>query len=303
MRRFRGILFVASSAILYGVQPTFVTLSYLHGGNSFSVTFLMVLGASVALGFMVLAGHQPFRISRSIFVKLLILNTFGNCSTSLLLYYSYTRIPSGLAVSLHYLYPIVVAILLAVFFHERLTLRKIIALLIAVVGIAMISGIHQNGVDSIDPIGVTAALISSICWGFYIVYIEKSGIATHDSRLMNFYMALFSIPICAAAVLLTGSVQPITFPMGWIGVAGACLIGRVLAGPLFQKGIHGTGPLMAGVLATLEPITAMLLSIVLSEEVMTPNKLIGSSLVIVAACLMTLQKDSPYPQRGIDAER
>lgn len=282
----KPILCVAFSAVCYGMQPSLISLVYANGGNSFSTAFgLCALGA-VLLGLVVCRQKKSLRISGKLFVKLLILDTFGGTATSLLLYYSYARISSGLSTTLHYVYPIVVALLLAIFCHEKLTLRKGMALGMAVCGIVLISGIES---DSMDFIGVAAAVASGCCWGFYIVYMDKSGIAAQDSYVMSFYLALISVPECGLAALLTHSCQPLAFPKGWLYLLAVAIISRLLAGPLFQKGISGTGSMIAGVLSTLEPITAMLLSLALTGERLTLGKWMGAVLVLGGACLIALQ--------------
>lgn len=283
MDKFRSAGSVILSAILYGCQPVILKLVYTYGGNGVSASFYMSLFGCVLLCSIMLVKRIPFHLSRDVAKKVLILATLGSSMTNMLLYYSYTRIPAGLATPLHYIYPIVVTLISIIFFHEKLTWPRIAALALTIAGVVLIS--NSNSASG-DAAGITAALLSGCCWAFYIVYLEKSGLAKENGIYIGFYLALFSTPVCGLIALLTGNLHPLNHPMGWGLIILVAIIGRVLAGPLFQRGIEGTGSVIAGLLSTLEPITSIILSRIVLHESLTVPKIAGICLVLLGVVVV-----------------
>ena len=200
------------------------------------------------------------------------------------------RIPPGVAASLHYVYPVIIAIMLRVFFNEKAGIGVIFSVVLSVAGIAMISGYTSAGKTDADLIGIFAAIVSGVCWAFYIVYMEKSGASSYDSRVINFYLCLITIPESLILALACRKMDIIKSPVGWLLIILLVIVGRILAGPLLQKGIHGAGAMVSGVLETLEPVTALILSILLGHDTLTASKIVGSLLVIGASLLITVQE-------------
>ena len=290
MPKRKSILCVASAATLYGLEPALISGVYANGGNSYMTTMFLALGGVLILGVILIIQKADFRISRALFQKLIIEAAIGACATCLLLYYSYTRIPSGIAATLHYIYPMFIAVFLVAVYHEKLTKRAALAVLLTVTGIALISGFRTADRTNLDLIGIIAALCSGACWGFYIVYMDKSGISEHDPRLMNFYIYVITVPVSGLAALLTGNFSLHHEPAGWLYLLVAIILSRVIAGPLLLKGIAGAGAMVSGVLETLEPITAMVMGILFLNDRFTADSLVGAALVLGAAVLIATQK-------------
>lgn len=280
------IAMVVLSAILYGSMPIIAKLIYEHGGNNYNVTLYEALFAAVFLAAILKKKHISLRISLDEFKKLAILGAFGSTFTILLLYYSYSLISAGLATTLHYIYPVAVTLMLIVFSREKASLKTMLALGLAVGGIALISG--AGGRTS--AAGVICAVLSGICWAFYIVYLDKSGLTKQNGFLVCFYVSLINIPVCGAAALITGNLKPLDDPFALALIAAAAFIGRVVAGPLFQKGIGRAGSMSSGILSTLEPITSMLLGWIVLREALTAQKTAGAAMVLCGVIVTVLSE-------------
>lgn len=230
---------------------------------------------------------MPF--SRSTFGKLILLAFLGNILTSTLLYYSYSRISASLATTLHYIYPVAITGIMTCFFHEQMTKAKAIALLLSVAGIIMIG----DGIDGWgDLIGMLTALASGVSWAFYIVCLDKSGLAKENQWQVNFYLCCLSILPCAIIAWAAGHLKPLDAPIGWMIVAGVSILSRALAAPLFQRGIARVGATASGMLSTLEPITATFLGWLLLGEHLTQFKLMGILLVLGGIIVVSAEKHS-----------
>lgn len=277
MGKLRAVGYVILSAVLYGCMPVMTKLVYAGGGNSFSVTFYEGFFSLFALLFVMRKSGVSLRVSRTVLKKLVILGVFGSTATVLLLYYSYSRIPAGLSTTLHYIYPVMVTLMLAVRYKEKIGVWSVAALGMAVSGIALISTVSDG---TVDAIGVAAALASGCMWAFYMVYLDKSGLSGENGFVVCFYVAMTNVILCGGGALVTGNLKPLTTPAAWILVIAASIVGRVIAGPLLQLGIAQTGSMVAGILSTLEPITSMLLGWVVLGEAMTAQKTGGVALVL-----------------------
>ena len=276
MKKLRSAGFIIAASFLYGWIPVLTKVIYTSGGNSFNVSFYTALFSVPVLWLMLKWRGIPMKVDRATAKKLLIVGLFGSSATILLLYYSYSRISAGMATTLHFIYPIMVAVILALFYHEKMNMLKILALVLAVSGIAVISGGGAGG----DLLGIVCAVVSGCCWAFYMAYLEKSGLAEMDGCLVCMYMAMVNVVVCGAAAFALGEMQPITTDIAWVLIVVSMIIGRVVAGPVFQVGIRGVGSMVSGILSTLEPITSMVVGWLILDEELTATKIFGAVLVL-----------------------
>ena len=116
----KGYILGAIAAASYGMNPLFALPLYKNGMNPDSVLFFRYLLAIPILAIMVWARGQSFRIQRNQIIPLIVLGLLIALS-SLTLFQSYNYMDAGVASTLLFVYPIIVALIMAVFFKERLS--------------------------------------------------------------------------------------------------------------------------------------------------------------------------------------
>lgn len=128
--KIKGILFTILSAIIFGFTPALANITYKLGNNSLSMTFFRNLLAIPILFFILKHKKISLRTEKKEVKNIFILSLIGVALTTALLYSSYSYIGVGAATTLHFMYPIFVAVTCKLFFKESLGKSKVLALII-----------------------------------------------------------------------------------------------------------------------------------------------------------------------------
>ncbi len=278
----KGRLCLIISAILYGIAPVLASVAYRGGINGITLTFLRSVISIPLLYIIIKADKRSIRLSRENIVRIIILGIFGGVLPILLLYLSYYYIPTGLATTLHFVYPLVIVLSSAALYHEKLSRVTLSSVMFVTVGIFMFSDISRIS----SKLGIILAILSGIFYSFYVMYIDKTGLDNMDYVVLTFYMMV----IMSASILIFGiAVHGISFdinPLSWSFSALISLIVTLGAMPLFQVGVRYEGAATAGILSTLEPITSIILGAVILNELVMPVQLMGCGMIILGILLI-----------------
>ena len=285
--KFKGILFTIISAIIFGFTPILADMTYSLGNNSMSMTFYRNLFAIPFLFFILKRKNISLKINKTEFKDILIVSLFGVALTTVLLYSSYSYIGVGVATTLHFTFPIFVALACRFIFNEKLCKNKIIALITSFIGILFFM---EKG-SSTNIIGVLMALISGVTYAFYIVYLEKKNLININSYKLSFYIVLFvsivmficnffypyiivSLPIKAYLLMLIVSVL-------------ASIFGVIL----LKVGISLIGSTSAAIFSLFEPITSLVFGVLLLGETLNLMKLVGSLIIFISITYLAIKSD------------
>lgn len=275
--RFTGMLLVMGSAVIYGISPTLMKVTFAFGGNGLLSTFYTSLFSLPFLYLWARMTKQSLRAERDTFIKMAILS-LGTWPTSLLLYSSYLFIPVGMATTLHFIFPVATAIYLTVFYHERFGMLNIAALVLAVGGIVCMSA---NALSGGSFIGILLALASGLTWGFYIVYVEKSGLTRQHPSMLNFYMAAANALFAGIASLISeGKIALYTSLPIWMLVIFNAFIHRVAGNAMFQIGIRRTSAFSASIFSTFEPVVSIIVGVLFLRERFNAAQIAGLVLIL-----------------------
>ena len=276
-RQTLGTLLVGGSAVIYGVSPTLMKITFAYGGNGLLSTFYTGLFALPVLWLWTRLSRHSLRLDRQTAGRLAIL-ALSTGVTAILLYSSYAYIPVGMSTTLHYIYPVAAAFYLACFYRERLQWWNVVSLILAVGGIVCVSASQLRGGN---VLGVCMAVASGLTWAFYIVYVEKSGLTLLPPEVLNFYTglsnALFAAVMC---FLLQGGVGLYTEPLIWLLVLFNGILHRVAANAMFHVGVRFTSALTASIISTFEPVVSVLVSAFLLREGLSALQTLGLFLVL-----------------------
>ncbi len=280
----RGKLCLIISAFVYGLAPILAKVTYSGGTGAVTLAFLRAFLTVPLLFILMKVNNIPLRLTKKEMKSVTVLGIFGGAVPIILLYLSYGHISTGLATTLHFIYPVVIVFASAFIYHERIRYTTIIASLLVTVGIFMFVDINNSS----DRIGIILALLSGVFYSFYVLYMDKSGLDGMDYIKLTFYtMIIISISTLIFGVIVHG----ISFEMttkAWIYALLISVLVTLLAMPLFQAGVKYEGASTAGILSTLEPITTMILGAVFLGEFIGIMQYIGGLLILsgVAAVQM-----------------
>ena len=211
----KGYLLGALAAASYGLNPTFALPLYSAGLNTLSVLLLRYSLALPMIAFMIFLRGRSFRVAWDCLPGIMWLGILMSTS-SLTLFVSYNYMPAGIASSILFVYPILVALIMTVFHKEKLTMQTMLCLLLALSGIVMLYNVGDG--ETLSLAGTFIVLISALSYAVYMVEINKPRLAGIATLTILFYLLITGILIFSA-IMIVGSA------MGFGVVSGVDSIG------------------------------------------------------------------------------
>ena len=167
----KGYILGIIAAAAYGMNPLFALPLYKAGMNPDSVLFFRYLFAIPVLGIMIKARGRNFKLQRKEVLPLVIMGLLVALS-SLALFLSYNYMEAGIASTLLFVYPIMVALIMAFVFKEKLTLLTISCILLALVGIGLLYKTSSG--STLSTTGIILVMVSALSYAIYIVGVNRS---------------------------------------------------------------------------------------------------------------------------------
>ena len=233
----KGKLFLVLSAFFYGVLPVLASIAYRGGINGVTLSFLRSSMSVPILYIMIKADKKSLKLTRKQVKSIINLAVIGGALPIVLLYLSYNYIPTGLATTLHFIYPLVIVLASAILYHERMSRVTLCSVLLVTIGIFMFSDISVK----VSKVGIILALLSGIFYSFYVIYMDKTSLDRMDYIVLTFYvMLIMSISIFVFG-LITRAISFSFSPLSWSFGAIISLLTTLGAMPLLQIGIRYEG--------------------------------------------------------------
>lgn len=279
MNRTVGILLIVISAAAFGTFAVLGRWAYDAGLDVFTILFLRFSLSGVIMAGLMAARREAFPRG-SVLLRLIGMGAVGYVGQAFSYLTALKYASAGLVALLLYLYPIIVMLLSALFLRERITRAKVIALVLALIGLALTVGPEGGQIA-----GILLAISAAVIYSVYIIV--GAGVMKQVSPIQS------STVIFAAAGAVSGTLMLIDGPnlpttsTGWLVVLGIVLIPTILAIVTFLAGLERIGPTNASMLSTLEPVVTVLLSVLLLGEVLQPITLLGGALILIAVVVLT----------------
>lgn len=183
----KGYMLGAIAAATYGMNPLFALPLYKAGMNPDSVLFFRLLFAIPILGIMIVARGRSFKLRRKEVLPLIIMG-FLVAISSLTLFQSYNYMDVGIASTLLFVYPIMVALIMWLVFKEKLTLPTVLCILLALGGIGLL---YQGGDGTtLSMVGILLVMASALSYAIYIVGVNQSTLKHVATLRLTFYVLL-----------------------------------------------------------------------------------------------------------------
>lgn len=287
MNKTKGFLCVIISAFIFGFTPILCKLTYSGGSNAIMLVFLRNT-MSLPLMYTILKYKKiSLKISWKEFNKLFILSIFSTILTALLLYISYNYISVGMATTVHYVYPILVALVLVIFFKEKITKIQVISLIISFVGVLL----FFDGGSTLNFTGLFIAFVSGISYGMALIYMDKSGLKDYHPLLVTFYTCIFASIILLMVTIISGNLTLALTPTAWLYSFIVSVLTSVIGISFMQIGVRNIGPTTTSILCMFEPITSVVMGIILLNEAISFKSILACILILTAVLMLSLFKD------------
>lgn len=279
--KIKGTFFAVLSAIIFGLTPVLSDLTFSMGSTPMTLTFYRNSMVVPVLLIVLLVRKVDLRISKRECLELAIVGICFSAMTTWILYESYEFVGIGLATTLHFLYPIFTVLFGFLFFRTKLDKPKIVALVLATIGIALATG--SNG--SFQVKGVALAVGSAITYAAYLLGIEKTSISKMDSMKSMFYFCLFNSIALALIDIPRGQIMYLLEPLPMLYTLIVAVANSGFAYILLIMGIKLIGAGNAAIYSMLEPVAGVISGIIFLGEGLPPLKLISCLIIFTAVAI------------------
>ena len=281
-----GVFYAVVSSASFGLIPLF-SISLMDTGIAMpSILFYRFAVAAAIMAIVVLLTGRNFRIERR-YVPSVVWLSLLYAVPAILLLASYRDIPSGVATTIHFLYPLAVTLIMSMFFKERATITTLIAVGVSLAGVALLTwGNHSVG-DYKH--GVLLVLVTVATYAIYIVGVMKSRASRVDSVVLTFYVLMLGALIFFLYALATSGVDSIHRWSNWRDIVMLALLCTVLSDLTLILAIKRIGSTMTSILGSMEPMTAVIVGVLYFDERFDTTSVIGLLLIVVAVVLVIVQ--------------
>lgn len=295
--KLKGYLLGALGGATYGMNPLFTLPLYEVGMTPDSVLFFRYLFAIPILGLMIKGSRQGFAITRKEVPSLILMGLmFALCS--LTLFQSYNYMDAGIASTLLFIYPILVALIMTCCFKEKLTLQTILCIVMALAGIGLLYK-GNNGV-TLSLTGTLLVILSALTYAIYLVGVNRSRLKDMPKIRVTFYVLLFGWCLFVLNSCLQGNLPlpPADKWYLWGNLIALGLLPTAVSLLCTTIAIQHIGSTPTSILGALEPATAIFFGITVFGEVLTLKDVLGLALIIGAVTFVVVS-DSRKKQENL----
>ena len=281
----KGYGYASLSAITFGTIPLF-SIPVMEAGMELPsvLIYRFAFGCLFMMGFL-LWRRQNLHSKWGDGLRIAFLSLMYSVS-AVALFSSYEYMPGGVATTLLFSYPVWTEVLLILFYHEKVTLRIVIAIVCAIIGVFFLGGIRQTGGIK-SMLGVVLAMLSGLLYAIYMVIFPHMRVSKLPALKVNFYIFFIAMLfLILYSSFTTGGVQKIGDSRSLISLVLLGLVPTTFSNVTLVRSLTLIDSASVAILGAFEPLTAMTIGITLMGEPLTMTALIGSVLIIASVLIL-----------------
>ena len=286
----KGYIYAAIAAAAYGTNPIFAIPLY---GDGMDVTSVLVLRYAMAMVimFLVIVCREKaiFRHFLSLTAKdWLALVGMGvlMVMSSILLFESYRYLSAGIASTLLFCYPVIVALIMSLFYGERLSPGGCLCLVVAFLGVAALSKDDDGG--TISLYGMMLVMLSSLSYAIYLIYIKRGPMRSLPSSVVTMVVLASGFLFLVLQAMGQGGVMMPVGAYAWLNVIGLGLLPTVVSLCFTSLAIQEIGSTTTAIFGALEPLTAVCLGLLVLDETLTLRMAVGMVMIFVSVTFLMM---------------
>ena len=285
----KGILNGIIASTSYGMNPLFGLPLYAIGIGVNSVLFYRYfLAVIIYFIWLKFFKKASLKISRQEIIPLFFLGIFFSLS-SLTLFEAFHYIEAGIACTILFIYPVMVAIIMSIFFKEKVTKTVIFAILLTSIGIILLYKGKPDTALSIK--GILIVLTSALLYALYIVGVKNiKPVKAMNSARLSFYVMLFGLIVYIVNLKFCTTLQVLPNLKSWLFALGLALCPTIISLETITIAIQLIGSTNTAILGALEPLTAIFFGILFFNEQLTLRISIGVILILFGVFLIISRK-------------
>lgn len=283
-RAIKGYLLAALAAAAYGTNPAFAVPLYETGMNANSVLlFRYILGMPFLMILMLSRGIR-FGLKKDEIFPVAILGVFMAFS-SLALFESYNYLNAGVASTLLFVYPILVAVLMIFFFHEKFRSSIVLCLLLICAGLFLLMKPSNGG--GISSFGCVLVMVSALTYALYIIMVNVSKVIREipTTKLLLYVLAWGSMVFIVKALIDTELTVP-KEGKEWLSLLALAIIPTIISLTCTTMAINLIGSTPTAIFGALEPVSAVILSYFVLNQPISGREITGGVLIVIATTIV-----------------
>ena len=282
-----GLINGIISGISFGLIPLFSIPVIAAGMGNVSILVYRFLFGSLAMLGMLLLKKTDLRVSLSELCRIAILSLFY-IGTALATLECYHYLSSGIATALVYTDPIWCAIIGLIFLGDRFSLKLTSSCLFATLGVMMMTGVFTED-GTFSALGLFWGLLSGLSYALYLIFVPRLRLKRIPSLKLTFYVFFIGMLILAAyAILKEGNIEIVTNPTCWTSLILLGLIPTALSNICVTMSLRLVDSTIVAILGAFEPLTAMVIGIVILGDSWSIMSLGGTFLILLAVAMLTI---------------
>lgn len=285
--RLKGTLFVIISAMTFGSLPIFSKFAYAQGISVCTLLLFRFLTASCILWVYVLMKKLTFKVSKGVFIRLVLISLIGYTASASGLFYAYKYISSSLATIIIYCYPIIV-VAYEMIELKKIDYKKIMCLITTSIGLMLVV---CTGSIKINWTGILLALISAVGYAYFCIGLNEKKIQKLNSIVISMYVMTSCTVFYFLQSLFTNEALVIPNTKSYIYILIIGILCSIVPTITLYEGIKKIGVGTSVIISTFEPIFVCIMGVILFNERITLNMIVGG--IIIISSLIILQIPIP----------
>lgn len=292
--RLNGMFYAALSSASFGFSPLF-TIGLLSAGLSgFDVLSYRWLLAGIALMIYAACKKKTLRLESYDEAWKLVLLSSLRAITSATLLIGYANIASGIASTINFMYPIIVALCMMLFFGEKKSLINIGAIVLSILGVYLLAsgdGLTIEGGNT--TLGLVCSLVSAFSFAAYYILMKRlKADKIEVVKSTTWIMMLSAGYFIAASMLSEGHITIVTDGKSWLYIAGLALWATMVSNFTGVKAVRRIGPTLTSIFGALQPLTAVILGVCYLDEHLGVKTIVGITLIMIAVSIVVTHQNT-----------
>ena len=294
--RLNGIFYAVLSSASFGFSPLFSLGLIAVGLTNFDILSYRWGIAGIVLVIYALCKKKsllPNSWNES--WKIILLSSL-RAITSVTLLIGYANISSGIASTINFMYPVIVALCMMFIFGEHKSLVDIIAIAVSILGVYLLASGDSLVVEGGNTtLGLACSLISAFTFAAYYILMKRLRADKIEVVKFNTWiMMLSALYFIVCAAILEGGITMIPDGKSWLYVLGLGLWSTMVSNFTGVKAVRRIGPTLTSILGALQPVTAVILGIAFLNEHLYLKSFIGIVLILAAVIVVVLHQNPKH---------
>lgn len=291
---FNGVFYAIISSCSFGFSPLFSLGLLAAGLSNFDVLSYRWSVAAVVLMIYAASKGKSLRLSTFDEVWKVVLLSLLRSITSITLLIGYANIASGIASTINFMYPVVVALCMMLFFGEKKSIVNIISILISIFGVYLLAsgdGLKVEGGNT--ALGLTCSIISALSFAaYYILMKQTKADKIEVVKFTTWIMLLSAVYFIICGFIFDGKITMVSDLKLWGYIAGLGLWSTMISNFTGVKAVRRIGPTMTSILGALQPLTAVVLGVLFLNEHLGARTIAGISIIMVTVTFIVAHQQT-----------